>query len=259
MDSNLNKKICRIKSTDIFILNKNSLSEFANINPEELIIINTDFLYSYEFFQCLNNILPDNKCNTRKIITSDLVIVKYFKYLNKKLNQIFPNCDTIVINTFENNFVSISNILDDLSVKNVEYNLDNYTLMSNSIYKYQYFFEHFFNDSISNIENITIRNKINCEYNNYQTSTISENIIRTIITKDKINQKNINQINNIIKWGVCDECFVGKNYLFGECIFNSKHINLLNIKYIDIKNNILISDKIIIIKEHTLLDEHILL
>ena len=259
MDSNLNKKNCRIKSTDVFVLNKNSLCEFVNINPIELIIINTDFLYSNDFFQCLNNIIPDNKYNTRKIITSDLVIVTYFKFLNKKLNQIFPNCDTIVINSFENKFISISNILDDLAVKNIEYNLDNYTLMSNSIYNYKYFFDSFFTDSISNIENITIRNKINCEHSDYQINTISENIINTIITKDKINQKNNNQINNIIKWGISDKCFVGKNYLFGEYIFNFKHINILNIKYIDIKNNILISDKIINIKENILLFDGFLL
>ena len=96
--------------------------------------------------------------------------------------------------------MSISKILDDLEIKNVEYNLDNYTLMYKSIYNYKYFFENFFNGSISNIENIIIRNRINCENSNYQLDTIGKNIIDTIITKDKINQKNKTFINNIIKW-----------------------------------------------------------
>jgi hypothetical protein len=45
-----NKKICKTKSVDIFILNKNSINEFEQINPVELLIINTDFFYSLEFF-----------------------------------------------------------------------------------------------------------------------------------------------------------------------------------------------------------------
>ena len=259
MDSNPNKKICMIKSTDIFILNKNSVSEFANINPIELIIINTDFCYSSDFFNYLNNIFPDSKSNTKKIITSDSVVVKYFNYLDKKFNQIFPNCNTIVINTFENNFTSISKILDDLEIKNVEYNLDYHTLMNNSIYNYKYFFDNFFNGSISNIENIIIRNRINCEDYNYQFDSIDINIINTIITKDKINQQNNNQINNIIKLDISDKCYIDKHNLSTENNFNPKYINLLNIKYIDDKNNIVILDKIINIKQNQLFFEGYLL
>lgn len=246
-----NKKICRTKSVDIFILNKNSIDEFEQINPTELIIINTDYIYSSNFFSSINNINPITKSNTKKIITSDIIIDTYFNYLDKKIYQLFPNCTTIIVNSFQNNFFNISKILDDLEFKNVEYILDSHVFLNDSIYRYKYFFESFFYGTISNIKNVIIRNNI--DYNENKVDTVIKNIIKTFITNDKIMKMNTSQINNIIRWNLFDKCILDKKK------FNPKYINLMNIKYIDKNNNILIVDSIINIKENVLLSDGILL
>lgn len=247
-----NKKICMTKSVDIFILNKNSINEFEQINPVELLIINTDFFYSPEFFYSINNINPDNKSNTKKIITSDIIITTYFNYLDKKIYQLFPNCTSITISSFQNNFSNISKILDDLEIKNVEYILDSNVFLNNSIYYYQYFFESFFNGKISNIKNVIIKNEIISDEANNQ-DTVIENILKKLITKEKISKKNSTQMNNIIEWDLKDKCMLDNK------TFNPKYINLISIKYINKNNNSIIIDKIINIKEHVLFSEGILL
>ena len=258
MEKYPNKKICITKSVDIFILNKNSVCELEKINPVELLIINTDYFYSPDFFYSLNNINPDTKSNTTKIITSDIIITMYFNYLDKKIYQLFPNCTTIVIYSFQNIFSNISKILDDLEIKNVEYILDSNVFLSNSIYYYHYFFESFFNGKISNIKNVIIKNQImdynkNIDDNKNIQDTVIENILKTLITKEKINKKNTGQINNIVDWDLIDKCMLDKT------TFNPKYINLMNIEYNDKNNNILIVDKIINIKEQVLFSEGILL
>lgn len=246
-----NKKICKAKNVDVFILNKNSICDFDKINPIELIIVNTDYSYSPDFFSSINDINPHTKSNTEKIITSDIIIIMYFNYLDKKIYQLFPNCTTIVINTFQNNFLNISKILDDLEIKNVEYVLDSHVFFNDSIYHYENFFESFFIGTISNIKNVTIKNKIN--YDKKSQNTMVENILQTFITEDKINKNNIQQINNIVGWKLIDKCMLDKQ------TFNSKYINLMNIEYVDKNNNVLISNKIINIKERVLFSEGMLL
>lgn len=252
-----NKKICKTKNADVFILNKNSIGEFDKINPVELIIINTDYFYSPDFFLSINNINPHTKSNTKKIITSDIIVTIYFNYLDKKIYQLFPNCTTIVINTFQNNFSNISKIIDDLEIKNVEYVLDSHVFLNNSIYNYGNFFESFFNGTIANIKNVTIKNQIDYDKKinkqDIMFDTVIENIIKTFVTADKINKNNIRQINNIINWDLIDKCMLDKQ------TFNPKYINLINIEYVDENNNILIADKIINIKENVLFSEGILL
>jgi hypothetical protein len=59
-------------------------------------------------------------------------------------------------------------------------------------------------------------------------------------------------MNNIIELGLIDK------YMLDKKTFNPKYINFINIRYID-KNNNIIVDQIINIKEHVLLGEGILL
>lgn len=249
---NPNKKICKTKTVDTFILNKNSIEEFEQINPITLIIIYTNFIFDNIFFNCINNLNPHNKTNTIKIITSDLVISKYFYYLDKKINELFFNFKTLVINSFDNSFLLVSDILDDLEIMNVEYNLDYNIHLTNSIYLYDHFFDKFFHSTYKYLKNITIKNNICNDLTNLDTVEIK--IINNLITMDKIKNKNKKVFNFIKNWEPINKYFIyyDNSFDFYYQIYNLNNINLLNLKYIDMKNNIVIQCALLNIKEDNL-------
>lgn len=249
---NPNKKICKIKNEDLFILNKSSIEEFEYSNPKTLIIVNTNFIFDTIFLNCINNLNPQNKTNTIKIITSDLVISKYFTYLDKKISDLFPNFELLIINSFDNSYLLISDILDELKVINVEYNLDYNIHLTNSIYLYEHFFDKFFHGTYKHLKNITIKNNI-CQ-NDSNLDTVELKIINNLISMDKIKNKNKKVFNFIKDWCPINKCFIyyDNSLDYYHQIYNLKYINLLNLKYIDIKNNNIICSDLLNIKEDDL-------
>jgi hypothetical protein len=219
---NPNKKRRLYDDFNIFILNMNNLDSYKLVDPDELIIINTSYEYSNIFYQTIFE--GGTKINVKKIITSDSVITKYIKYIEQKFELIFPNCDTIQINSYNNNFLLISKIIDDLRIiKNIEYVLNDYIFFSNSISKYIYFTKSFFTCSLSNILFIKIINNIT----NETKCCIEKKIIENIIDFNQIEEINKSQLDNIKKYKIDNSC-----------------INNILIEYIDKKNNIFIKKNV---------------
>jgi len=114
-----------VDNVDIFILNINNIENYKLVDPDELIIINSSNEYSNIFFQTICK--GGTKFNVKKIITSDSAITEYIKYIEQNFELLYPNCHTIQINSYTNNFFLISRIIDDLNIiKNLEYVLNDY-------------------------------------------------------------------------------------------------------------------------------------
>lgn len=200
-----------------FVLNTVNTINYKNSDPDELIIINTSLNYIEEFLQSITN--GGTKYNVKKIITTDLVIVKYFINIEKMFFSLFPNCDTIQINLFSNDFVLISRIIDDLiTIKNIEYKLNDNIYNYNSVIKYKYFYDSFFTGSLVNIKNIKIINNIDINKTN---CIIEKNIIANIVIPNMIDDRNNFQLNYIKKHNV-----------------NKSNINIIYFEYFDAKKKI---------------------
>lgn len=201
---------------DIFILNRDNLENYKYVDPNELLIIDTSYDYSNIFYKTI--IEGGIKSNVKKIITSDLVIRKYFFYIEQEFELYFPYCDTIHIYTLSNDFILISGIIDDLKIiKNIEYILDNNVFFNNSVIKYNNFTKSFFIGSLSNISFVKIINKITKETD----CTVERKIIENIIDFNEIDNKNKSQLYNIKKYNI-----------------DNMYINNILLEYIDKKMNI---------------------
>lgn len=232
IESNPNKKrrlyykidnVENVENVDIFILNMNNLNSYKLVDPDELIIINTSYEYSNIFYQTIFE--GKTKINVKKIITSDSIVTEYIKYNEQKFELIFPNCETIQINSHTNNFLLISRIIDDLMIiKNVEYVLNDYVFFRNSIYKYIYFTKSFFTGGLSNITFIKIINNIT----NETKCSIEKKIVDNIIDFNQIEEINKSQLDDIKKYKI-----------------DNSSINNILLKYIDKKKNIYIYKNII--------------
>lgn len=215
----------------IFVLTTSNRINYIYSNPDELIIVNSSFNYSQSFFQSI--IDGGIKLNVKKIITSDSVVVKYLANIEKMFPLLFPNCKSIQINSLENDFILISRIIDDLViVENVEYKLNDYILICNSIHKYKYFYVSFFTGSLENIKYVKITNDID---ENKTNCVIKKNQITNIITPNIIDEKNKLQFESIKKYNI-DKSNI-KNLYF-QYIDNKRNIffskNIINIADIDI-------------------------
>lgn len=214
----------------IFVLTTSNAKNYIYSNPDELIIVNSSFNYHHPFLQSI--IDGGIKSNVKKITTSDSVVVKYLANIEKKFSLLFPNCKTIQINSFENEFVLISRIIDDLViVENIEYKLNDYILLHNSIVKYKYFYESFFTYSLANIKYVKITNDID---ENKTNCVIEKNQITNIIKPNRIDKKNKLQIESINEHNIDKSCI---NNLYFEYIDNKRNVffskNIINIVYID--------------------------
>lgn len=216
-----------------FILNTSNLFNYVYSNPDELIIIDTSFNYSKEL---LKSIIDGGiKPNIKKITTSDSVIVKYFICIEKMFSTLYPNCKTIQINSFSNDYFIISRVIDDLMVvENVEYKLNNYVFIHNSQSKYKYFYESFFTGSLANIKYVKIINNIDDDKTN---CIIEKNIITNIIVPSIIDIKNETQVEYIKKYNITKSQI---NNIYFEYIDNKRNvyfskyiINVSNIDFID--------------------------
>lgn len=218
-----NKKRKINQNQNEFVLNNINCQYYKFINPEELIIIDSPNNYLYDLLKTI--IDGGTKLNIKKIITSDSVIIKYFGHIGEQFKILFPNCSCLQINSLENNFVSISQIIDKLTIiRTIEYIFNDFIFFSNSIIKYKYFTEAFFTCYLSNIKHIKIINKITftpiCRVeNNIITSIINWNLI------EKKNQLTLNEIKNLN--------------------FKSTSINSIFLEYFDSKNNIYINTNVI--------------
>ena len=218
---------------NIFILNASNTFNYKYSNPDELIIIDTSYNYSKVLLQSI--IDGGTKLNVKKITTSDSVIIKYFAGIEKTFSILFPNCFTIQINSFLNDFIIISHIIDDLTiVKNVEYKLNDYVFIHNSASKYKYFYEFFFTSSLANIKYVKITNDID---DNKTNCVIEKNIISNIIVPSIIDKKNETQIDYIKKYNI-DKLHI--NNIYFEYVDNKRNvyftknvINVANIDFID--------------------------
>jgi hypothetical protein len=227
-DNNMYKKI-KIElevevDLDTFILNSSTTNNYINSNPDELILIYSSYEYSHSFIRSIIN--GGIKPNVKKIITSDSVIVKYLIEIKKIFSQLFPNCKTIQINSFSNDFILISHIIENLMiVENIEYKLNDYILIHNSITKYNNFFHSFFTGNLSNIKNVKIINDID---ENKTNCCIEKNQIINIISQNMIDKNNNSQFDYIRKFNI-----------------NKSHINNVYFEYIDNKRNIYFSKYIV--------------
>lgn len=217
-----------------FVLNASNIFNYKYSNPDELIIIDTSFNYSKVLIQSI--IDGGAKHNIKKIITTDSVIVKYFMSIEKTFSTLFPNCETIQVNSFSNDYVLISRVIDDLIiVVNVEYKLNNYVFIHNSATKYKYFYESFFTGSLANIKYVKITNDIDYSKTN---CAIEKNIITNIIIPNVIDIKNETQVEYIKKYNI-----------------NKSYINNLYFEYVDNKRNMYFSKYIINVANIDFIDD----
>lgn len=225
-----NKKI-KIEP-DQFVLNT-STTNYKCSDPNELIIINTSYDYCKSFYQLI--IDGGTKSNVVKIITSDLVIVKYFIRMEKMFVNFFPNCKTIEINSFSNDYYLISTIIDTLLiVENIVYKLNDCVFINNSMITYKNFSDLFFTGNLTNIKNVKIINNID---DNETDCSIEKKIIMNIISHTTIENKNKYQYNYINKYQI-DESYINNIYLEYKdnkrSIYFSKYV--LNIKLYDLED-----------------------
>ena len=200
----------------VFILNKDNYNNYYDVNPNELIIIYSSGEYLEIFKQTILN--GKEKNNVSKIITSDLVIVKYIKYITNIFKNIYPNCKTIQINSFENDFNNISSIIDNIQIiQNVEFILNDYIYNNNSLNKYINFFTNsFLTTNLLNIKYIKIINKIET----VPDCSIDKINIYNIVDFNLIKKNNLLRLNIIKKYNI-----------------NQKFINNIYFEYNDIKKN----------------------
>lgn len=221
-----------------FVLNDTNIFNYSYSNPDELIIIDTSFNYSEILLQSI--IDGGSKPNIKKITTSDSVIVKYFICIEKMFSTLYPNCKTIQINSFSNDYFIISRVIDELMVvENVEYKLNDYVFINNSTLKYKYFHESFFTGSLANIKYVKIINDINDSKIN---CIIEKNIITNIIVPCTIDKKNEIQLDYIKKYNV-----------------EKSHINKLYFEYVDNKRNVYFSKYIINVANIDFIDDNFFL
>jgi hypothetical protein len=210
------KKIRRIENS-VFILNMNSIDNYKNVDPNELIIINTEREFSQKFMNVITS--GKIKFNVKKIITSDSIIIKYIKNIQNIFLILFPNCTSIQINSLENNFNLISTIIDNTKIiKNIEYILNDNIKLSNSLYKYKLFTETFLTGNLLNIKKIKIIKNITID----TECAVEKNNIDNIVDFNLL-QTNNNYILQIIeKYGISSNCI---NYINLEYINMNKNIN----------------------------------
>ena len=210
------KKIRRIENS-VFILNMNSIDNYKNVDPNELIIINTEKEFSQKFMNVITS--GKIKFNVKKIITSDSIIIKYIKNIQNSFIILFPNCISIQINSLENNFNFISTIIDNTKIiKSIEYILNDNVKLNNSLYKYKLFTETFLTGNLLNIKKIKIIKNISID----TECTVEKNNIDNIVDFNLL-QTNNNYILQIIeKYGISSNCI---NYINFEYIDMSKNIN----------------------------------
>ncbi len=207
---NKKRKIC----PEIFVLNMNSMHEYKFYDPDELIIIYTSYNYSSTFYQSI--IDGGIKKNVKKIITSDAIMTKYIKYIEKNFSLLFPNCMNIKINSFDNDFMLIFGIIDDLKIiKYVEYELNDHVFSNNSIMKYVHFINSIILYNLSNIKYIKIINNIK----KITDCTIETKILANLLNFNLLKNKNNNQNDVIKKYGIVDENI---NFIYLEYIHNKK-------------------------------------
>lgn len=225
LNQNKKRRLCNDNNTnsdDIFVLNMNNLDNYKLSNPNELIIINSSTEYSEIFYSTIIN--GGIKSNIKKIITLDLVITKYIKYMEQQFILLFPNCFTIQVNSFSNEFYLISQIIDNFKIiKNIEYILNDYIFLNNSIYRYNFFTKSIFTGSLSNILSIKIINNITQDID----CCIGKKIISNIVDFDQIENINKSLLNDIIQ------------YQINDC-----NVNKILFEYIDTKMNIHIKKNI---------------
>ena len=217
---------------EYFILNLNNMSNYKDSNPINLIIINTSNIFNDIFLEVILN--GGMKENVKKIITLDLVILRYIEKIIGVFGKLFPQCDTIQINSFDNIYTDISNIIDRLKIiKNIEYNLDEHIFINYEFKnEYMYFIGAVLTGFLINIKNIIIRNKTNInDFNNFITEKIiQENIV------EKHNEYSLNFIKNNGFENIC---------LFNNQIISNKYTNLIKFIFIDFYGNIIINDTLI--------------
>lgn len=199
MDNNnyhLNKKIRT--EPKIFILNTLNSKNYKFENPDILIIINSSNNFSLEFLESITK--GGIKSNIKKIITSDSIIVRYLSLVY--FSELFPNCETIQINSLENCFFLISQIIDNfIVIKNIEYKLNDYILINNCLNKYMYFFNSFFTGDLLNIKFVYLYNDINYDQVSCENEIINLDMIdkNNKLQDEKIEDLDIDRslINNI--------------------------------------------------------------
>lgn len=202
---------------NIFILNMNNLDNYKSIDPDELIIVYSSNEYSNMLYQTICE--GGTKFNVKKIITSDSVINEYIKYIEPaNYELLYPNCHTIQINSYSNNFILISRIIDDLKIiKNIEYVLNDYIFYKNSISKYISFTKSFLTGKLSNISFIKIINNITKEIN----CTVEKKIVDNIVNFNKIEELDKSILNDILNYNL-----------------DNSSVNNILLEYIDKKNNV---------------------
>lgn len=228
---------------EIFILNANNIDNYKEANPINLIIINTNYVFENNFLEIIIN--GKQKNNVKKIITSDLVITKYFGKILKDFEYLFPSCDTIQVNTFDNNCEKISRIIDCLGVvKNLEYILDDHIFINYEFRNlYWFFIGSLLNGFLVNIKNIILRNKVD-------TDNFNDFITNKITKFDIINKNNLYVLNFLIKNKFENFCFQN------NVIESNKYINLVNFKFIDFYGNIMLDGNLININQITIFEKY---
>lgn len=230
----IKKRRIENNTQEFFILNSNNINNYKYSNPINLIIINTNYRFENIFLETIIN--GGMKENVIKIITSDLVISKYIEKISNTFGYLFPTCDTIQVNSFNNDFTNLSTIIDNLKiVKNLEYNLDEHIFINNNPdNSYLCFIGLLLTGYLTNIKNITIRNKTNM-YN------FNDFISRKIIQDDIINKHNSYQINLIYKARGFENIHTEE----GNFLAHNKYINLINFKFIDFNEKMILNDILI--------------
>lgn len=230
------KKLCIMNSSTNFIFSKDSLDNYEKSNPQILIIINSSFSFSHYF---LNKLFEGNtKTNVNKIITSDSVVVRYINVMVRHFADLFPNCKTIQVNSFENNFESIFEIIDSIKcVTNIEFNITDSVVESNEFYKYKNFFDILCAKNFHNIKSICIRNKIT-------NHPKFRNIFNVLDVKNKINYATNIRYEELKKNNKHSHNFELFELFELLCKFPNQ-TNITNIRYIDCVGNVIVNENLL--------------
>ncbi len=230
-----NKKPCLKHTDEYFILSMDSVQLYTDSDPIILILINSNYGFSKYF---LDKIIDGGvKNNLTKIITSDSVVLRYIYQLIDIFPKIFPNCNCIQINSFENNFNRIFEFIDSIgSVKNIEFKINDYAINFNfsSVNNYSHLFELLSATNFSNIKSIKIINELS-----------EPNILDRIFNIDFI--KNLISIRNDLKYNEIKKYFFSnphEDLNWTLALLNKIHIytNTINVKYIG-KNGVMLLDE----------------
>jgi hypothetical protein len=247
MYESINKKR-RIENNiqDFFILNMNNVYNYKDTNPINLIIINTSYNFDNNFLKTIIN--GGMKENVYKIITSDIVIIKYVEKFSCNFQYLFPMCDSIQINSFDNNYMNISSIIDNLQIiTNLEYILDDHIFLN---CKFKDYYLHFIGMLLTgylvNIKNITIRVKTNID-------NFNDFIINKIIQDDIVQKHNSYSIGLIKQKKIENVCYEN------GVVVQNKYVNLINFKLIDYYGKVILNDTLINLNQDALFEKCIVM